>query len=67
MQDTFALLPKCKETFLVSYAAGQIFSSIQLHKNYIRLCFAQYDEQALENGVQRLAQAVKEQLAASKL
>jgi DNA-binding transcriptional MocR family regulator len=55
--DASTLLPTA-EALQVSYRPGIRFSSLGGLRDYVRLCFAFYEETKLVEGVQRLAQAV---------
>lgn len=52
--DTAALLPHA-EARHVSFQPGVNFSAIQGMNNFMRLCFAYYDDDLLKEGVRRLA------------
>jgi 2-aminoadipate transaminase len=62
-QDTTQLLALCTGSFGVAFSPGRLFSSVGLHANRMRLCFAHYDQQQIEQGVARLAKAIHQQLA----
>jgi 2-aminoadipate transaminase len=57
--DTLELLKKAKLN-KVAFQPGLKFSSRGKLNNYLRLCFAFYDEQGLQEGVKRLAEVLKE-------
>lgn len=46
----------------MAFSPGKIFSSQGLHGNRVRLCFAHYDDQHIEEGVARLGRAIRHAL-----
>jgi len=47
------------KTFKVDFRQGGIFSSTGGSQNYMRLCFAHYDEEHIEEGILRLKECLK--------
>ncbi|MDQ3004418.1 MAG: PLP-dependent aminotransferase family protein [Chloroflexota bacterium] len=47
------------KTFKVDFRQGGLFSSTGEAQNYIRLCFAHYDEEQIEEGIMRLKECLQ--------
>jgi 2-aminoadipate transaminase len=47
------------KAFKVDFRQGSLFSSIGGSQNYMRLCFAHYDEEHIEEGILRLKECLK--------
>ena len=47
------------KAFKVDFRQGSLFSSIGGSQNYIRLCFAHYDEEHIEEGILRLKECLE--------
>jgi 2-aminoadipate transaminase len=56
--DTQKFLPRAREC-RVKFMPGMRFSSREGMRNYMRLCFSYYDREAIEEGVRRLAGALR--------
>ena len=55
--DAVQLREKARE-FNVGFRQGALFSSQGGIQDYIRLCYAFYDEEKIEEGIQRLKQCL---------
>jgi 2-aminoadipate transaminase len=56
--DAIELRQQAK-TFKVDFRQGALFSSIGGSQNYMRLCFAHYDEEHIEEGILRLKECLE--------
>lgn len=63
-QDTAELRKEAK-AFKVDFRQGSLFSAEKGMQEYMRLCFAFYDEDDIQEGVERLGQYLREKTQAS--